>query len=98
MNHLIVGDCFIGMIKTTPREDAEDVLMMNLSRVVMDQKAARRRVEFGRSDAVTHFHEGLADLIVDGAVFEQGIFYPQSSWHIMNIRFHGETSFEKGIF
>jgi hypothetical protein len=76
MYHLVVGDCFVGMIKTSPREGAQDVLMMNFCRVVIDQKAPRRRVEIGGSDTMSHFHEGLANIIVDRAVFEEGIFYP----------------------
>jgi hypothetical protein len=65
MNHLIVGDCFVGMIKTSPREGAQDILMMNLCRVVMDQKATRRRVEICGSNTMTHIHEGLSNLIMD---------------------------------
>ena len=86
------------MIITPRREGVQDVLIVNLFRIVMDQETSRRRVEFGGADTMTHLHEGLANLIVDCAVFEQGIFYPQPSWHTMNIAIHATTSFCKGIF
>ncbi len=71
MNHLIMGDRFLRMIETDSLKGVQDVLVTDFCGVIMDEETSGRCVEFCGPDAVSHGHQGLLYIVMDGFILEQ---------------------------
>jgi hypothetical protein len=64
------------MIEPGPLEGVQDVPVIDLFGIIVDQETSCGSIEISGPDTMSHIHERLLYLIMDGAVLEQGVFDP----------------------